>query len=199
VPNTQQDPNPTLELTPYGRSFIQYVNARYPGFTKPFSSSTVTLVRRSVRAFLSPNRLDRGKKGTGLFFSHQRRTCAYIDGQPTLRVRWLSKRTPVPWCHLCFRSVLLFSRRLWPAPMTAPLAAFPPMAPIAAPFAAPLALGWELFWVCVAAGGVCAGGVCANAAGTTAPESAIRRDITLAECFIKASFWSQFRSAMRFA
>jgi hypothetical protein len=69
--------------------------------------------------------------------------------------------------------------------MTAPLAAFPPMAPIAAPFAAPEALGWELFcWVCVAAGGVCAGGVCvggvcARAPGTTAPESAIRRDITL--------------------
>ena len=70
--------------------------------------------------------------------------------------------------------------------MTAPLAAFPPMAPIAAPFAAPLALGWEV--VCVAAGGVCGGGVCASAAGTTAPESAIRRDITLAECFIMASF-----------
>ena len=78
--------------------------------------------------------------------------------------------------------------------MTAPLAAFPPMAPIAAPFAAPLALGWELCWVGVAAGGVCAGGgvdaggACASTAGTTAPESAIRRDITLAECFIKASF-----------
>src|SRR5579864_6879252 len=88
--------------------------------------------------------------------------------------------------------------------MTAPLAAFPPMAPIAAPFAAPLAFGWELFWVCVAAGGVCAGGVCAGgvcarAAGTTAPESAIRTDITLAECFIKASFWSQvpIRHAVR--
>jgi hypothetical protein len=76
------------------------------------------------------------------------------------------------------------------------------MAPIAAPFAAPLALGWEFCWVCVAAGGVwaggvCAGGVCAGggcaavcarAAGITAPESAIRRDITLAECFIMASF-----------
>jgi hypothetical protein len=81
--------------------------------------------------------------------------------------------------------------------MTAPFAAFPPMAPIAAPFAAPEALGWELCsclacvccWVCVAAGGVCAGGVCAggvcaSAAGTTAPESAIRRDITLAEYLI---------------
>jgi hypothetical protein len=30
---------------------------------------------------------------------------------------------------------------------------------------------------------------CASAAGTSAPESAIRRDITLAECFIKASFF----------
>ena len=89
------------------------------------------------------------------------------------------------------------SRRLWPAPTTAPLAAFPPMAPIAAPLAAPLALGWVVSFgggcvfggVCVAAGGVCAGGgVCASAAGATAPESAIRRDITLAECFIMASF-----------
>jgi hypothetical protein len=54
---------------------------------------------------------------------------------------------------------LLSSRRLWPAPMTAPLAAFPPMAPIAAPFAAPLALGWDVCgWLCVAAGGVAAGG-----------------------------------------
>ena len=105
---------------------------------------------------------------------------------------------PFLCCHLCFRSVLLSSRRLWPAPMTAPLAAFPPMAPTAAPFAAPLALGWELLGLCVAAGGVCvdgvcvdgvcAGGVCANAAGTTAPDSAIIRDITLAECFIKASW-----------
>jgi hypothetical protein len=42
---------------------------------------------------------------------------------------------------------------------------------------------------CVAAGGVCAGGACASAAGTTALESAIRRDIILAECFIMASFW----------
>src|SRR6185369_17517058 len=58
------------------------------------------------------------------------------------------------------------SRRLWPAPTTAPLAAFPPMAPIAAPLAAPLALGWVVSFgggcvfggVCVAAGGVCAGG-----------------------------------------
>jgi hypothetical protein len=33
------------------------------------------------------------------------------------------------WCHFFFRSVLLSSRRLWPAPMTAPLAAFPPTAP----------------------------------------------------------------------
>jgi len=88
------------------------------------------------------------------------------------------------------------SRRLWPAPTTAPLAAFPPMAPIAAPLAAPLALGWVVSFgggcvfggVCVAAGGVCAGGgVCASAAGATAPESAIRRDITLAECFMMAS------------
>ena len=91
----------------------------------------------------------------------------------------------------------LSSRRLWPAPMTAPLAAFPPMAPIAAPFAAPLAVGWAVSFGgasvfgggCVAAGGVCAGGgVCASAAGTTALESAIRRDITLAECFMMASF-----------
>jgi hypothetical protein len=80
--------------------------------------------------------------------------------------------------------------------MTAPLAAFPPMAPIAAPAAAPLALGWELScflawvccWVCVAAGGVCAGGICPSAAGTTAPESAIIRDIAFAECFIMAFF-----------
>jgi hypothetical protein len=81
----------------------------------------------------------------------------------------------------------LSSRRLWPAPMTAPLAAFPPIAPIAAPFAAPLALGWELCFccVCVAAGGVCAGGVCGSA---TTPESATRREITLAGCFIMASF-----------
>jgi hypothetical protein len=67
------------------------------------------------------------------------------------------------------------------------------MAPIAAPFAAPLAFGWAGWdWVVVAAGGgaggVCAGGVCARDAGTTAPDSAIRKDITLAECFISASF-----------
>ncbi len=86
---------------------------------------------------------------------------------------------------------LLASRRLWPAPMTAPLAAFPPIAPIAAPFAAPLALGWVVSFGggCVAAGGVFAGGgVCASTAGITALESAIRKDITLAECFIMASF-----------
>lgn len=78
--------------------------------------------------------------------------------------------------------------------MTAPLAAFPPMAPIAAPFAAPLALGWAgSCLVCVAAGGaVAAGGVaggavvggcvCADDRGTTATiaESAI----TIAECLI---------------
>lgn len=76
------------------------------------------------------------------------------------------------------------------------LGSVPPIAPIAAPFAAPLALGW--CWVSVGAdvvGAVCAGGVwaggvvCASAAGTIAPESAIRRDITLTECFIMASFW----------
>jgi hypothetical protein len=78
----------------------------------------------------------------------------------------------------------LSSRRLWPAPMTAPLAAFPPMAPIAAPFAAPLALGWVVSFGggCVAAGGVCAGGVCADDWGTAAiiMESAI----TIAEYLI---------------
>jgi len=67
--------------------------------------------------------------------------------------------------------------------MTAPLAAFPPMAPIAAPFAAPLALGWAVSFGggcvfgegCVAAGGVCAGGVCAGDWGIIAviTESAI--------------------------
>jgi hypothetical protein len=87
--------------------------------------------------------------------------------------------------------------------MTAPLAALPPMAPMAAPFAAPLAFGWELCSVCVGGvdvggvdvgggdvcvGGVGAGVVCAVAAGTTAPQSPIRRDTTHAECFIRASF-----------
>jgi hypothetical protein len=84
----------------------------------------------------------------------------------------------------------LSSRRLCPAPMTAPLAAFPPMAPIAAPFAAPLALGWVVSFGggcvfgggCAAAGGVCAGGVCAGDWGTIAviTESAI----TIAEYLI---------------
>src|SRR5580704_18194425 len=74
--------------------------------------------------------------------------------------------------------------------MTAPLAAFPPMAPIAAPFAAPLALGWVVSFGggcvfgggCAAAGGVCAGGVCAGDWGTIAviTESAI----TIAEYLI---------------
>lgn len=86
---------------------------------------------------------------------------------------------------------LLSSRRLWPAPITAPLAAFPPIAPNAAPFAAPLALGWAGCFGggCVAAGGVCAGGgVCASAAGSTALERAITKDRILAERFIPASF-----------
>jgi hypothetical protein len=84
--------------------------------------------------------------------------------------------------------------------MTAPLAAFPPMAPMAAPFAAPLALGWELCGVVVGggevvcvggvgAGAVCAGGACASTAGTTAPQSPITRDKTLGEYFIMVSFW----------
>jgi len=74
--------------------------------------------------------------------------------------------------------------------MTAPLAAFPPMAPIAAPFAAPLALGWVVSFGggCVfggggvAAGGICEGGVCADDWGTAAitMESAI----TIAEYLI---------------
>ena len=91
---------------------------------------------------------------------------------------------------IAYLLALLSSRRLWPAPMTAPLAAFPPMAPIAAPFAAPLALGWVVSLGggcvfgggCVAAGGVCAGGVCAGIWGIIAviTESAI----TIAEYLI---------------
>src|SRR5579864_3653401 len=70
--------------------------------------------------------------------------------------------------------------------MTAPLAAFPPMAPIAAPFAAPLALGWVVSFgggcvfgggrVAAAGGGAgLAGCVCAGDWGTIAviTESAI--------------------------
>ncbi len=91
-------------------------------------------------------------------------------------------------CPIRYLLALLSSRRLWPAPMTAPLAAFPPMAPIAAPFAAPLALGWagSVFGAgCVAAGGGgagFAGGVCAGDWGTAA--IIMESPITIAEYFI---------------
>ena len=67
-----------------------------------------------------------------------------------------SSTRPFLWYHLLFRSVLLSSRRLWPAPTTAPLAALPPVAaPIAAPAAAPFAFSPVFFcgWSFVAGGG----------------------------------------------
>ena len=95
------------------------------------------------------------------------------------------------WCRLA----LLSWRRLWPAPITAPLAAFPVVAaPITAPAAAPLALAWSYCcglacvccWVGVAAGGGCAGGVWAGGACANAvtPVSAINRDVVIAQCFM---------------
>jgi hypothetical protein len=107
---------------------------------------------------------------------------------PIAKLRRLPKRRARTRLRVTtYLLALLSSRRLWPAPITAPLAAFPPMAPIAAPFAAPFALGWagSFGGGCVAAGGgveLAGGGVCACDSGTIAviAESAI----TIAECLI---------------
>jgi hypothetical protein len=118
------------------------------------------------------------------------RARAYIDGKSTSPVTLVEYRTRPFLCyHLLFRSVLLSSRRLWPAPTTAPLAALPPVAaPIAAPFAAPLAFSPVFFsgWACVAGGGDdFAGSVCADAEGNIAPitDIAVTNPMTLSECF----------------
>src|SRR5262249_43374119 len=113
-------------------------------------------------------------------------------------------------CYLFLRLSLLSSRLEWPAPMTAPAAAFPATPPITAPPAAPLALGCSYCcclgcvccWVWVAAGGGCGGGVCAGVVCAKAPPAdapATRSDMTLTECFIIAYFRPQFGSACRSA
>src|SRR5215813_11182218 len=97
--------------------------------------------------------------------------------------------------HL-LRSARLFSRRLWPAPTTAPLAALPPVAaPIAAPAAAPLAFSPVFFCgsAFVAGGGVdFAGCDCAAAKGNIAlvTNTAATNDKSLNKCFI----WPPFKA-----
>jgi hypothetical protein len=144
------------------------------------------------------------KKPISQRIEREEASVAYIDGEPTSRRHWSSNTRPFLWYHLFFRSVLLSSRRLWPAPTTAPLAALPPVAaPIAAPAAAPLAFSPVFFsgWACVAGGGGVdfAGCVCANAGGNIALATniTVTNAMTLNECFTWPLSGSSVPAAMR--